>query len=797
MYPKDEDVLNLLGKIRESTTPDIDEERGSFKKGDKVVYNMFGSGLNNSDLVRTLGADEHASRLNHNESVAEVVESVGEEVARYSIMFEDGFVITNVCASELKDSEVNEKYRCVRCGSGKTAEIEGKIKCLKCGHVEDVAPGETLGIPPRESTTNEAEDAEQTMKPQEEPDVKAEDSHMEDLSKEDLEKPKKKPKDAEDVIKPVEDDELKIEPDKVVKPKKESVIEGIKDISDDELKKLHSNARRSLELWKADKAHAELITQSEEVLKAYEDEMKERGLFGAAMEQVDTLEDAVIKVYRKAREESQMTREQAVQKAAKSSKGKMSAPDVRNLLLARGVKDSKFSFVSRQKPLWLCNECCRTFRSNESKCTECDSENTERITQEEKGTVHFFKKPFKVVFKDGEKEKEDKVMAFDEEDAKQFVEDKNPSAEIISVEKIERAMEGRDSDLAAGQTKEPFKVTWKNKSTGKEESTTVMAFDKAHAEREAKRPSREDIKVEGPITEEPKKGSKEGDDAPFESSLKEGIRELVGEVPGIEKEEQAALYKALEDGVIPNEWPSDEQMVDELTKAGVDAAIADFDDIQDFRIVYLKHILLTKAMKPYLAATTNEKEEDWDLTFKYEHNQLWSNPLLDKKGDPVSAFRPQNVAGKKIRVFTDYQANWVEKNRAIPMRSELEEKEMRQKEIEADVESQVVIEISRSKIDSDVFNLSIVELPKGEKIEVDTDPDLDKLTKKGKELARTLNAKFAGLVSEDKVDEQTFSTIAKGIEDKANAEEIARKEKGQVVTDEEDPKKFMVIVKEE
>jgi len=39
--------------------------------------------------------------------------------------------------------------------------------------------------------------------------------------------------------------------------------------------------------------------------------------------------------------------------------------------------------------------------------------------------------------------------------------------------------------------------------------------------------------------------------------------------------------------------------------------------------------------------------------------------------------------------------------------------------------------------------------------------------------------------------------VARGLEDKADAEEIAREKKGQVVADEKDPKKFMVIVKEQ
>jgi hypothetical protein len=40
------------------------------------------------------------------------------------------------------------------------------------------------------------------------------------------------------------------------------------------------------------------------------------------------------------------------------------------------------SFVSenREDPLWLCNECAKTFRNAESKCLYCDASNADRIT---------------------------------------------------------------------------------------------------------------------------------------------------------------------------------------------------------------------------------------------------------------------------------------------------------------------------------------------------------------------------------------------------------------------------------
>ena len=47
--------LNLLKKLQEASNENVDEERGSFKEGDKAAYNMLGGGLTDSDLINTLG----------------------------------------------------------------------------------------------------------------------------------------------------------------------------------------------------------------------------------------------------------------------------------------------------------------------------------------------------------------------------------------------------------------------------------------------------------------------------------------------------------------------------------------------------------------------------------------------------------------------------------------------------------------------------------------------------------------------------------------------------------------------
>ena len=840
MFNELPDQLNLLKKLQESTTNDIDEDKGFFQKGDHALYQMFESGLSKSDLIRMLGHDEFALRFNHNKSIATIAEAIGDDISRYSIIFEDGFIVNDATPDELlfvSESKVEEEEKideetvrqeyvdkCVKVFDSPKGTVQQKIAYMKQkGATDDeitqalnTASGGELVKSALESKESKVEEVlgesiieakeftcascgkkcptedlfksrgnknyckaakckavwvknksvdEKTKDIPEKPKIEAEEVGMEDMSEEDLEKAKSKSADSGNAIIQVDDKE--VENEELPKPSKEqNVSEGIQDIDDEQLRTLYNNTRKSYDHWKNDKSQPERASQVKAQLDAYENELDRR------------------------RNES--------------------------------TNESKFPFMINRKPLWLCNECFVTFRSNSGVCMKCGAKLTEKI------------------------------------------------------------FEGKDSDLASGETKEVFKVTWKNKETGKEESTSVMAYDKTAAEKEAKRPSREDVKAEGPIMSEPKdeginnpgrrdgtgpaKGSAQrsvskvgrrkqagekcpkGDDVPFESKLKEGVQELIGEVPGIDKDEQEALRKAIEDGIISNEWPSDEEMVDALTKAGVDSVIANDPELEDFRLAYLKHVLLTLATKSHLAAkesnvseeeelylgapvkilrgrlkgqigeladiqtpdedpdgkgqldiqltdgriiyvewddvelvssqssnNDNKEEElqeannDWDLTFKYKHNLIQHNPLENRNNETVL---PYVISGKKVRVFSNYQAEWVERNKGIPVREIIIKEDRTSKssaQLKKDTEISIVVEIAVSKIDSEVYNLSIIELPSGDKIIVDTDSDKDELNKRGKALARQLRAQFVGVVSEEKDHEDQ---IDGGLADKKQPEDF-------------------------
>ena len=1051
------DVLNLLEKIQEATTSNVDEERGSFEKGDKVTYNMLGGALSNSDLIKMLGANEHALRVNHDGTLAEIVETMGEEVSRYSIQFEDGFTVTDVAVSEIKavvdEAKTNEAEKDVYIGAsvtilhgghkGEKGEVvdftlegeheiddveEGQVdvklasgkmiyvptssvqveesktneaedanicvyckkvvngdKCPTCGRgtvyvsnpekiLKDEQHLKSLKVKYfgefEESKTNEAEEATQTMKPQEKPNLSAEDLHMEDYSEEDLNKPeakiKSKSEESGDAIRAVEDDELEQKEDEVVKPKNESKLkekvepyvrmsvrpESLlkryivtwQNIDEPQGKfqsvnlKAHSKEHaeaKALDMLKRDGvpeefieikaaelveseveetdsskvAHDAFVSKADELLAKAEKLEKEAGELKKKAEQLqneskveeesqlnmgieiekehtddpaeakkiakdhlkedpkyytklkkmeagacdeavaikDELKDKVVVAYKKYRETGK-SREEAVQRTKKDFED-VTAPEIRNILNIEGVKESKFSFMKKQKPLWLCNECFKTFRADECACTFCESTDAENL------------------------------------------------------------LEGY-GDLA-GSTKEVFKVTWKNTETGKEESIRVMAFDKEDAKKEVeKNPKKRVSKVEGPI-----KSAEKGNEAPFEqvsegSDLQESVSELVGETPGIDIENQKILNWAIEKNIVSNEWPSVEQMIDVV--AGLDvidkSGVEDSDglDLGEIEAVYLKYILLPKATAAYAKSVSESfdyteqegvpkagrtyliqssshgwkdgnykvTEVEWSRTlrgdlgkyFKVEGDDTWWPAKLynfkeidveeakikesidvgelgfisldgqiefadeehrdvadeglakylkheeraemrDKWGTEAWIDTYSDLSGAVRYSFTPdreliislvqpvtssqmskikYMADLVDYDSLYFDIKELDGseqavdlykivtsgtsfpnfvKELRKYKLikegitdeakdRKEVEPFRTIEIVKSQLDPDMYNIRVVSLPKGDIVILDTKPNSKAAMARGKELADTLNAKFLGIIDEKKLKEQ-------------------------------------------
>lgn len=58
-------------------------------------------------------------------------------------------------------------------------------------------------------------------------------------------------------------------------------------------------------------------------------------------------------------------------------------------------------------------------------------------------------------------------------------------------------------------------------------------------------------------------------------------------------------------------------------------------------------------------------KKKWDLRYKYTHNQLESNPLLDVNGDSYSWWKTP-MTGKVVKVYTCFQARIIRRRGGIP-----------------------------------------------------------------------------------------------------------------------------------
>jgi hypothetical protein len=411
------------------------------------------------------------------------------------------------------------------------------------------------------------------------------------------------------------------------------------------------------------------------------------------------------------------------------------------------------------------------------------------------------------------------------------------------------------------------------------------------------------------------------------TEVKEGIFELLGEVPGISLLDQNAVRAAVRSGKISSDWPSEDQMIDELSK------LEDFVDPMrlgsdvDIKQEYLKHVIVPKAIvwdkareckedlqktlylcnnccktfradeavcpnclsniveaiglklseKVYLIYGTlrgkekhltvdavNEEEAgakvkrhwpdfevqkvvasagvsearygvyftsegtgqyimvpaesqeeaeseikkrfpravihrvveeskineqaDWDLTFKYSHDNIHSNPLLDKEGNPWIWAR-YRVGGKRIRVFSEYQAAWVEKQGAVPVREEPVREEPPKEELGIAPEGSELEEEKGKDETSRKEHL----LKKKSGLE----KEREKLNTKVKEVEDELKKLGESKIQEQEaeVKPKNYTLAGRGLEE-LDAKDIATRKGGSVVPDDQNKDKFMVLVKE-
>lgn len=94
-----------------------------------------------------------------------------------------------------------------------------------------------------------------------------------------------------------------------------------------------------------------------------------------------------------------------------------------------------------------------------------------------------------------------------------------------------------------------------------------------------------------------------------EKKVNEGILELVGEVEDFSMEDQKAVRNAVESGQIENEWPDDDTMIDALSSLEDIVDPTENPDV-DIRLLYLKHILVPKALSVQNEGKVPDKNDD-------------------------------------------------------------------------------------------------------------------------------------------------------------------------------------------
>ena len=209
----------------------------------------------------------------------------------------------------------------------------------------------------------------------------------------------------------------------------------------------------------------------------------------------------------------------------------------------------------------------------------------------------------------------------------------------------------------------------------------------------------------------------------------------------------------------------------------------------------------------------NEQAE-WDLTFKYSHDDIHSNPLLDKEGNPwIWARHP--IEGKKIRVYSDHQAAWVEKQGAVPVREEpvREEPSEVKPEVASEEPKTMESKVQERVVQVNLSALGIKEIKPGKVIRmvpigkdgaesgiVEIEGEQYKVQKGVSDKHFYVLKRLSELESKIKEQEaevkpKSYTISGRGLEE-LDAKDIANRKGGSVVPDDQNKDKFMVLVGE-
>lgn len=119
----------------------------------------------------------------------------------------------------------------------------------------------------------------------------------------------------------------------------------------------------------------------------------------------------------------------------------------------------------------------------------------------------------------------------------------------------------------------------------------------------------------------------------------EGVTELLGEVPEISSDDQWAVLKAIEQGHVSEQWPSEDVMIDELSKL---EDIVDPEKEDDLKVAYLRYVIVPKSLS-MTGVGESKTQEAWG-----DSQATRADDMFDKIKAKVG-----NMSDKELRKTID------------------------------------------------------------------------------------------------------------------------------------------------
>jgi hypothetical protein len=129
--------------------------------------------------------------------------------------------------------------------------------------------------------------------------------------------------------------------------------------------------------------------------------------------------------------------------------------------------------------------------------------------------------------------------------------------------------------------------------------------------------------------------------------IKEGVLELVGEVPGISVSDQKILQLAINTDVISDEWPSDEEMTDALSSLEDIVDPEQESPDMDLKMSYLKHVLIPKALSMHEGKVPSDKDDSEEKIVQ-KLTEEEQDELADSSEEVAGEEEPGVASDKKL-----------------------------------------------------------------------------------------------------------------------------------------------------